>query len=342
MTSQFKIIMSLIILFFYSTAKSTFSELPTIKTLEQTVSNEESRLDSLRQIHLSIINQSDIIIQEIKTYHVKSQLSRREHRELEKALQKSQDLEQQIRGIQSLIDTLSVQYQNNLNMLINQYQSTLEILIMQMEHESDESVRTAHLKRFQELDKRKRYWESKLSPIRLKHYQELQITQHPQDSKQDLQFKGNLLLDREEALRDNIASIDHQILSFKREHTIRKKAESFSREMALFDENEERMGRHSIEVGSNKNRAFGSENGWDYGSEPEIPVYYSYPESDLDEQIIPDMQSQPFITKTPRTADEIMEAIRKMEIVQSQLNKTADSLHQKAVWFLNESVKSAQ
>lgn len=337
MASQHKIILSWIILFFCSFAKSAFSELLTIETLEQTVSNEESRLDSLRQIHLSIINQSNIIIQEIKTYHVKSQLSRREHRELEKALQKSQDLEQQVRSIQSRIDTLSAQYQNNLKVLINQYQSTLEILILQMEHESDESIRTAHLKQFQELDNRKRYWESKLSPIRFKYYQDLHITQHPHDSKQDLQFKGNLLLDREEALRDNIASIDQQIQSFKREHVIRKKAESFTTEMALFDENEERMGRYT-EVGSDNKRAFGSENIWDSGSETETPNYYSSSESDLGGQILPDLYSQPFTKKTPRTADELIEAIRRLEIVQSQLNKTADSLHQKAVWFLNESL----
>ncbi len=336
MISRLKKTTGWIVLIFCSIAEFSFSLDQTIGELEQTVLTTENSLDSLKQSRLRILNESDIVVQEIKTFQTRPQLYRREHRALEKVLQKSQNLEKQLRENQSRFDTLFPVYQQDLKQLIGMYQSSLEQLIGQIENEKDENIKSVLLLRFRELDRKKQEWESRLSPIKLTHYQDIQMTQHPWDSARDLRLKGNLLLDREEAIRNNAAAIDQQIRSYQREQAIRKKAESFSTEMALFNENEEKLGRQT-EIGSDSKRTYGTEIGWDNGLDSETPTYYGGSGLDFGNEIASETQYPTLIKKVPRTAEEITEAILRLQKYESQLNKTADSLHQKAEWFLSKS-----
>jgi hypothetical protein len=336
MTSHLNKTMGLVILLFCSIVELSLSSDQTVENLEQAVLTTENSLDSLKRYRLSIINESDIVVQEIKLFQARPRLDRKEHHDLEKALQKSQNLEKQIRENKSRFDILFPVYQQDLKRLVGMVQSSLEQLIVQIENENDESSKTVLLLRFQELDRKKQYWESKLSPIKLTRYQDIRLEQHPWDSAQDLRLKGNLLLDREEALRNNASSIDQQIRSYRREQTIRRKAESFSMELALFNENEERLGRQ-IEIGSDDKRTYGTESTWDPGIESGTPVYYGSSELDFGNEIASDAHDTALIKKVPRTAEEIAEAILRLEKYRFQLNRTADSLHQKAEWFLSKS-----
>jgi hypothetical protein len=341
MTSQSNKTMGWIVLLFCSIVEISLPSDKTIENLEQAVLITESSLDSLNQCRLGIINESDIVVQEIKTFQTKPRLDRKEHHDLEKALQKSQNLEKQIRENKSRFDILFPIYQKDLKRLIGLFQSSLEQLIGQIDNESDENSKTALLLRFQELDRKKQYWESKLTPIRLTRYEDVQMTQHPWDSAQDLRLKGNLLLDREESLRSNTASIDQQIRSYRREQTIRRKAESFSMEMALFNENEERLGRQT-EIGADDKSTYNTESTWDPGLESGTPVYYGSSELYFGNEITSDTHDPALIKKVPRTVEEIAEAILRLEEYRFQLNRTADSLHLKAEWFLSKSKENQQ
>ena len=182
------------------------------------------------------------------------------------------------------------------------------------------------LERLQMLLQKRTLWETRLAPPSLRGQRTLQVQTQAWDTPRTLELKGDLLLDQEEVLRNEIATVETRLRSLEEEERIRRKVAELTRDIHLFDEREELMGK-GIE---NQTRSLSLET-FDIQDRniPGLPGLSStrayYEEIQL-------ALSGP----TPRSPDELNTWIIQLKHERNLIVARADSLGQRASWFYHE------
>lgn len=209
-----------------------------LTALERQLENLAVTIDSVKAQGFKILGETENVAQKIQLIQSRSKLSRKEHQELEKQLQRAQTLEMQLQAIEMRIDTLYQAYLVYGKDLLVQYQAKTDKLLDQMETAVDPDQKAARLQQFQQLMSKKNRLDNILHPLRLNSYRPLSIESQPWDTPEDMKLKGDMLMDRSEMLQQEAWQIDQKITSLTREYKARKKAEEISEELDLFDRGE--------------------------------------------------------------------------------------------------------
>jgi hypothetical protein len=224
-----------------------------MKAQENTAMRIGRQLDSLEAVHSHLRVQADVLARQVDVFRVKEILSAGEHRQLEKHLRQSQVLENQMQDVESRESALWKEYRPALENLMRSYQKWVESLVERMERETDLRAKEALLQNFNDTLKRKRNCEALLYENFSAASGGRNIAAKPWDTPRDLEIKGALLLDWEDALRKEISVIDGHLRSLQKEEQVRRKAEELTLGMRMFNPSEELMGREIPVAGPDLN-----------------------------------------------------------------------------------------
>lgn len=302
--------------------------------LRQQIQSVDSTLDSLRIEHSRLMGEAAIVANRIELYSSKSQLNSREHRNLERQLQISQQIESEVQRVERSAIQLIQLRKGSVQVLVESLQAEIDSFLAAME--SDPSIdRQRTLTRISQLFAEKQNWESQLRQDVQNIGTGPDITANPFDSAERLRMKRDLLLDREELIRREIELVEERIRSLREERDIRIKVAELTEDLDLFNEREELFARQVGNIQSNNNLAY-----WDAAVNEEAsfrggtstdtrrPDYLS---ESLSRNANPDVDG--------RSPTMIQDTIDRLNVFQLRLTTMADSLNQRALWFQNEASK---
>lgn len=295
----------------------------------------EQELDSLWTNHARLLNWAEIIAHRIELYRAKSHLNAREHRNLEKQLQESQQLENQVHAIESEIKSVNGDRYGILKTLAQLYQTEIDRLL-QLTEDDQAPKKQESITKINQLLIKKQACEAQLVVQIPFTDSGLDIEAQPWDTPRQLQMKGNFLLDREDALRGEIGLVEERIRSLRDEKKIRAKVAELTHDLDLFDEREEILGRQSNTDAYATNllsywnetstRATDAQKGW--GSENWNP---DITQPSLSQNV--DLSNEGTF---PRSPAYIQDTIERLESYLNRMVARADSLNAKALWFHRE------
>ena len=304
--------------------------------LEGSVEILRARVDSLRSIRLKLMNEADIIARKIDLEQSRRMRSQSEHHELEKQLQKSQEIETRVKAAEDEIQAVSSRYFLAVRDLVTVYQDEINSLMAMAE--KDDGNREQRLSRVQVLLEKKNRWERQLSPESGMTQTVFEVDASPWDSPADLQMKGDLMLDQEDALRNEITKIDSRLHSLRDEERVRRKMNELVQEMDLFDEKEELMGK-SLQMEAS---TYGAQlDGANRSTESQGIEYAQTRQLDLGGSSPDDVLNSDY-NSGKRSLPELQNLIKQLTGIRSALVNRADSLHTRADWFFNLSGKSTK
>jgi len=303
-----------------------------IKIQEQKIISIEIQLDSLRIQHTTLMSQSEILVHEIDLHHSKYLLSPGEHRTLGKKLRESQILSAQVQKIEADITDLMKTHQKELHIVLRFYQKEIDYLSYKIDQE--ESQKKQDLQRLEQLLRGKQAWEARLSFPQHPIQSEFTVRIQPWDTPADLQMKGHFLMDHAEALTYEIRTIEERINALKKEEKVRSKLVELTREMDLFNEREELMGRH---IGTQESQAevFTDWNAVNNNRTGDMSLDVT--EKTTMANKIPDLSGP-----NSRSISSIQEWIQYMEKYKTRMNIQADSLKIRAQWFIKQAEKKQE
>lgn len=285
--------------------------------------------DSLKQEYTHLLNTSELLVQRIKLLRSKESLNAREHRNLQKLLKDAQQLTLDKNAILEQIDLLSIQLDSTLFNGLASIHQKLESITREPQSQSLDSSDV-------ELIDQYLLWKAELESYE-KLYKpsgshSLSLKIQDQDSKSDLQLKGDVLLDREDQFREEMALIDQRVHSLKIEADVRRKVRDMSSELEIFNEDEELLTR-TVPVYS-EDYPYNNMTYWD-GLESRNKTFGQGEESySLSESIESNDKFQYL-----RTPEMIEGAIKKLLNHKNRLNVIADSLHQTAEFFYQKAAE---
>jgi len=298
----------------------------------------EQELDSLRVQHARWMNQAEIVARHIELYRSKETLNAREHRNLEKQLQESQRLESAVLSLEARMTEVMRDYHDVIKTLIPHYRTRIDSLLVRAEGETS-TEKQALLAQAQALLAKKQAWDAQLlMPLRFTRT-DYKIDAHPWDTKRQLKMKGDLLLDQEDALRQEIDVIEERIQSLQKEKKIRTKMAELAEDLDLFNEREELLGREAegIETGAN-DLIFGEIDTEERSSYEfsDIPDAWGFESSERT------LNRPQDLVWTPRSPVLIQESIDRLTRFRNRMTTQADSLRQRAEWFHEQAQKGQQ
>jgi len=310
----------------------------TISEKEKKITVMETQLDSLFVSRMKLLNQAEIIAYRIELYRTKKALNAKEHGNLEKQLQESQRLENQMREIGAQMEKLQENRRQTIEAVVTDYQSEIDRLIQIKENRAPLDKQELFEKIRSCLEK-KQTWETQLASFIPPIQPNPSVESQPWDTPQDLRMKGDLLLDREDALRREIRLVDDRIHALKEEKKMRTKLAELTNDLDLFDEREELLG------GSTKNLR-NEENYTTYWNMPDGSIA-SGSKGNLNEIRNPDITEQSLSRNSfidisgtmPRSPKRIEESIEQLEKFRNRMIARADSLNKRAQWFYTEAQK---
>ncbi len=312
-----------------------------IITQEASITALEKKLDSLQLEQAQLLNQAEIVAHRIELYRTKQSLNAREHRNFQKQMQASQELEHQIRHIDSLINETDQERHGTIENLVQYYEKEINRLL-ELTEKDEVSKNQDLFTQIQGLLSKKQIWENQLVIPIPRFESRFEIDARPWDTPSQLQIKGDFLLDREEAFREEIELVKKRVRSLAEEKNIRVKVAELAHDLDLFDEREELFGRQqgagdqSANVLSyweeTGNRATDAQK--QAGTETWNP---DITQPSLNENVEPIHRGI-----SPRSPEYIQDSIERLESYVHRMQARADSLNQKAVWFHSESKKRSK
>lgn len=213
-----------------------------MESLEKLSLSIEKSLDSLQSVRSRIQKDGEAVAAQMDLLRSKEMLSPKEHRQMEKWLQTSQRLDREMNRLRKDLDDCRKRRDETVGRLIDAIQEALAGVRDEAENaDSGRKVELAAVLR--DLLNRKTAWESRLSagpaPVR----QTDPVLLQPWNSPEDIRLKANLLQDEAESTRDEMRRINGRIRSLREERDVRRNVAELSREFALFNEQDELVGR---------------------------------------------------------------------------------------------------
>ncbi|MCK5146311.1 hypothetical protein KAR48_06115 [bacterium] len=266
-----------------------------------------TRLDSIAMARSALQDRAGNLGREISHLQSIELLSSAERRRLNRYMRQSQELSQKMNALEQRYLHSSNLQQLLLQDLLKNIQIKLDSL---MATDAPDQLQ------LQNLSEAHRRWST------LKHEKKdvsgswTSITARQGDSPRTLEFKGDLLKDRSEALKVEAMRVSSRVDKLEREVRIRSRVADMDRELSLFNESEELFAR-STRSSSNPN-----------GTGPD------YREEDFQNEILTNKSGSIFLdrplmelTGTPPTSPiALRDWIARLKIYEARLQQEADSL----------------
>jgi hypothetical protein len=305
----------------------SFCQKTELESSEKNVLLLESRLDSLNIYLSALMNQAKLLARKIDLDRESSFQSARKHRELEKKLQESQILEDQVRESKSRIKEIETEFQESVKTVVEIYQKEINRII-QITENQDSLENHDFISRIQLMLKRKHELEMKITSYNQYAYSTFAVDPRPWDTPEELETKGDLYFDREEIFRNELKNVEDRIRSLREEQRIRNKVAELAGEIELFNEREEVLGI-DIHIES-PGRTLGGEEKFynddtDYAAENLI--------LDMGSTSLLDQAKGENIESAPNSIYGIEGQIKHLEKYRNKIRMRADSLHDRAEYF---------
>jgi hypothetical protein len=297
------------------------------ETLEKLSLSIEKSLDSLQTNRSRLIKDGETVAAQLDMLRTQELLSPKEHRQMEKLLQKSQALNSQMENTNRAIASLKQRYDETVEMIVERCGAQLSEINGRLES-SDTVQKSLLLARMQTLLKAKELWESKLSSPKSVVPQTINLALQPWNNRQEIRLKGDILMDEVEAIQQEIRSVEKRIKSLNEERQLRQNVSEMSRELSLFNERDELIGRHlaAADPGDSRNavETFYGEKGVRNTGEAAGPA--------VEEIFLPNPPQGEKSSVAPYSS-ELRDQIAILEQYKKRLITRADSLGQRASWF---------
>jgi hypothetical protein len=294
----------------------------------------EQKADSLLAAREVIILRADDLATRITELRRQDELSQAEHRALEAHLRDSQALQEQLHLIDTQVQAQEARRQVLVDDLIRAIQHQIDLTLQAIESADtgrDQEL-TGHL---QILIGKKEVWEARRMPRYRTVVTAYPIDAQPTDSPRQLRMKGDILSDREEAVRQEIQAVDERIHSLREEMRIRQKVRELASELELFDEREELLGRSSVTEAA---APFDDGEQLDYPSDSAVRA--SLTADPVGTSLLPGI-SQAMNDPTPRSPEVIQEWIDRLAQHRDWMRSRADSLKERSAWFYRQAEEKA-
>jgi hypothetical protein len=302
-----------------------------IESLEKLSLSIEKSLDSLQTVKSRIQKNGEEVAAQLDLLRSGEVLSPKEHRQMEKLLQTSQRLDGEMDALRKAESECRRRRDAAVGRLVQALQSELAGIRDQIE-KTDGGRKPVLLAAMQELLNRKTAWESRLATGPAAVPQTDPIRLQPWNSREEIRLKGNLLQDEAESAREEILRLEQRIRSLREERDVRRNVAELSRELALFNEQDELVGRR-MEPGA---AAEGSKSG-DAGYEIDANAGRS------GENPGPELPSG-WVAESAGTESDpagLDGRIDRLEKYRRRLAVRADSLEARAHWFLKKAAEAA-
>lgn len=304
-----------------------------LESLEKLSLSIEKSLDSLQSVRSRIQKDGEAVAAQMDMLRSKEMLSPKEHRQMEKWLQTSQRLDAEMNRLRKDLDDCRKRRDETVGRLIDAIQAALAGI--RNEAENADSRRKVELAAvLQDLLNRKTAWESRLSagpaPVR----QTDPVMLQPWNSPEDIRLKANLLQDEAESTRDEMRRINGRIRSLREERDVRRNVAELSRELALFNEQDELVGRR-MEYG----QPAGDQETFDGRGNP-IGTNIGPPPAEGTGPELPSGWIAEGAGAESEPAD-LNSRIDRLEKYRRKLAARADSLSARARWFLKRAAEAA-
>ncbi len=306
-----------------------------LESLEKLGLSIEKSLDSLQSVRSRIQKDGEAIAAQMDMLRSKEMLSPKEHRQMEKWLQTSQRLDEEMNRLRKDLADCQKRRDESAGRLIGAIQAALSEI--REEAENADSRRKGELAAvLQDLLKRKTAWESRLSagPVPIRQSDPVQI--QPWNSPEDIRLKANLLQDEAESARNEMQRINGRIRSLREERDVRRNVAELSRELALFNEQDELLGRRmeSADAGGK----LGTEATYDGRGNPiDVPPGWNGENAGTE---LPSGWVAEGAGAESEPAD-LNSRIDRLEKYRRRLAARADSLSARARWFLKRAAEAA-
>jgi len=313
-----------------------FSQDSEIKKLEQNAAALFQKSDSLYNQLAELATESEIITQRIQMYQKVEDLNPRQHRNLEKQMRNAQTLEAERDEIQTVFRETLDQFQQGVQKLIQQMDLESDSLVNAPE-QSDPQMKDQIVKRLQYLINKKQQWAQAIEPIIQNEIPAFSIRANEWDTAEKLATKGDLILDQEDRLRQEVQLIDKRIKSLEDEKRIRTRVEELASSMDIFNEEEELINQIPVNGQAANYLSYrdGEKNnvGESFDSWAAKPANLESMGLNPLQDILSASSGEKSIKRTP---ENIQASIEYLEQHRDRMKSQADSLDQRAKWFHQE------
>ncbi|MBN1894696.1 hypothetical protein JW906_09380, partial [bacterium] len=266
------------------------------------------------------------------------------HRTLQKLLRDSQSLEARLGQVTARLDSLEQVRDRTVQDMLREIDAELAEQLSMLNAGGKEDSGGDVIPRFQELLQWKRELAARQGPVAAASRMGLKLRIRPEDTARELRWKGDILLDREERFRKEVAMIDERIRSLRIESDVRRKVADMTRELDLFDEREELLNHVGIYASANEtnNSRYWDGTGADNAFlDPEKMTGGEIAPGGEDAQTmaLSENPAEPGRDLFPRSPEDIEASIRRLAAHQKALKAHADSLKTESRRFYDEAEK---
>ena len=234
--SSLKIFLILIALFFNNLCRAQAVDLNTERIKIKSISTQ---IDSLSGVKNILSDSADLLSIKIKSL-TSREPGRKEHNQLEKLLRKSHQLTIREEKVNNKIKLLSGRLVRDRGILAALLQSSINLLMKKTEEAAPQN-KAKITEQISSLLAEKHALNSSYFKTDFRKLQEIKISPRPWDSPAALRLKSSMLLDRSDKLKNQAEDITRLIREFENERKVRERISELNKDLALFNENEERI-----------------------------------------------------------------------------------------------------
>jgi hypothetical protein len=307
----------------------------TLDDLEKLSRSLEKSLDSLQTERSRLVKEGASVAAQLAVLAAKELHSPGEHRQAERLLQQSQSLGERMDAVNRIISDSKNRYESSVGRTVAACRAALSDLGAELET-ADTARKSVLLAKMQFLLDKKTAWESRLSSPNSAVAQAPNLELRPWNSPTEIRMKGDVLSDEAKMMRGEIANLEKRLKSLREEREVRKNVAELSKELALFNENDELLGRQTTAAAATdaKNADFAG-NSWEVRNTGEAAG------PGAREVFLPNQHTSP-ATAAGSNASGLNEQISILEEYMKLLAVRADSLEQKAAWFYKKAQSPSQ
>jgi chromosome segregation ATPase len=294
--------------------------------LEKLSRSLEKSLDSLQTVRSSLVKEGASVAAQLAVLAAEELQSPGEHRQAEKLLQQSQSLGERMDAVNRMISDSKNRYESSVERTVAACRAALSDLGAELET-AGTGRKSVLLTKMQFLLDKKTAWESRLSSPNSAVAQAPNLELQPWNSPAEIRMKGDVLTDEAGMMRAEIANLEKRLKSLREEREVRKNVAEVSKELALFNENDELLGRQMT-----ASAATDAKNAGITGNSYEVRNTGESAGPGAREVFLPNQRTSPAAAAGSNAAD-LNDQISILEEYMKLLTVRADSLEQKAAWF---------
>ena len=297
-----------------------------LEDLEKLSRSLEKSLDSLQTERNRLMKEGASVAAQLAVLRAKELLSPGEHRQAEKLLQQSQSLGVRMEKLNLEIDGSKGRYESSVERTVEVCRAEISGLGTELEA-ADSGRKSALLARMRSVLDRKAAWESRMSSPNSTVAQTPNLELQPWNSPSEIRLKGDILQDEARSVRSEIVNLEKRIRSLREEREVRKNVAEISKELSLFNESDELLGRNLAAASPSGTKDAGYfNNNWEIRNTGEAAAPGA-------EQIFLPSQRPDQVSAGGSNASGLNDQILVLEEYKRLLTARADSLEQKASWF---------